>query len=124
MFKCQNPDCNQTFEYAGEVRQMALTPVNTPEITKTWRACPYCFSKRIVEMAKEEKADVESVYIYELGLGHQTVLNDLLSQGYKIVNRYAKQYHLEKPKLYINKDLDTIFKEGIREAKLQEVAHQ
>jgi len=120
MFKCENTDCNQTFEYAGEVRQMALTPVNTPEITKTWRACPYCFSKRIVEIPKEDKLnfydDWKQVQHIEVA--------DYLKEGYGVISHTKDSVVIAKPKTIVNKDLNQIFKEGIREAKLQEVAHQ
>lgn len=59
--------------------------------------CPFCESKEYSEFV-EPAEDVESVHIYDLTTGPQTELNSLLAQGYKIVNRYSKQYHLEKPK--------------------------
>lgn len=57
--------------------------------------CPHCKSIEYTE-APPAESQVESVYIYELTTGSQTELNGLLAQGYVIVNRYAKVYHLEK----------------------------
>ena len=59
--------------------------------------CPYCFSLDL-ELVEEQEPPVENVYIYDLTSGPQTQLDGLLAQGYKIKNRYAKQYHLEKCK--------------------------
>ena len=61
--------------------------------------CPFCKSPDIIvqeETAKQET--VANVYIYELTSGAQTELDGLLARGYRIVNRYSKQYHLEKLK--------------------------
>ena len=58
--------------------------------------CPFCKSLNI-SVAPEE--NIEGVYVYELTTGEQHDLDALLKQGYKIVNRYSKQYHLEKPKV-------------------------
>ena len=62
--------------------------------------CPYCGSLDIEEyvLPSEPVAEVANVYIYDLTSGAQTELDGLLAQGYRIVNRYSKQYHLEKPK--------------------------
>lgn len=59
--------------------------------------CPFCQTKEFEEV-KEADPAVQNVYIYELGTGPQTALDALLADGYVIVNRYSKQYHLEKPK--------------------------
>lgn len=59
--------------------------------------CPFCQSKEYEEV-KEADTAVQNVYIYELGTGPQTALDALLADGYVIVNRYSKQYHLEKSK--------------------------
>jgi hypothetical protein len=58
--------------------------------------CPFCFSKDFSECADNQ--DVSNVYVYDLTSGPQTELDGLLALGYRIVNRYSKQYHLEKPK--------------------------
>ena len=50
---------------------------------------------------------IEAVYIHDLTTGDQTNLTYLLSEGWVIVNRYAKQYHLEKPAVKVqNPDPD------------------
>jgi hypothetical protein len=59
--------------------------------------CPICLNKTYEEIA-EVAEDIANVYIYDLTTGPQTALDHLLAEGYKIVNRYSKQYHLEKPK--------------------------
>ena len=66
----------------------------------TWvesKECPRCQSEAISEFVEPE-ADIEAVYIHDLTSGDQVILSTLLAEGWKIVNRYAKQYHLEKPK--------------------------
>jgi hypothetical protein len=62
--------------------------------------CPFCKSPTYKEYVEPqpEAEEVGNVYIYELTTGPQTELNKLLADGYKIVNRYAKSYALEKPK--------------------------
>ena len=68
-------------------------------ITYEVMICPICDENNEKFSEFIEVADtVESVYIYELTSGPQTELNKLLADGYTIVNRYAKAYHLEKPK--------------------------
>ena len=64
-----------------------------------FKVCPVCpHNNAIIEETVETTINVESVYIYELTTGPQTALDALLAQGYVITNRYAKAYHLEKPK--------------------------
>jgi hypothetical protein len=61
--------------------------------------CPYCKEANFnITEYTEPTQDVSNVYIFDLTSGPQTALDDLLAQGYKIVNRYAKAYHLEKCK--------------------------
>lgn len=72
--------------------------------------CPICGNLEYSEYT-ETVEDVESVYIYDLTSGPQTELNGLLAQGYKILNRYSKQYHLEKPKA--KPEQKDLFKEGV-----------
>ena len=66
------------------------------------KVCPFCNPinaeiSEFIEPAPAQEA-VSNVYVYDLTSGAQTELDKLLGQGYKIVNRYSKQYHLEKPK--------------------------
>jgi hypothetical protein len=64
------------------------------------KQCPECGSIHFTEYTEPIiPATVESVYIYDLTSGPQTELNGLLAQGYVIINRYAKTYSLEKPKV-------------------------
>lgn len=71
-------------------------------VDEVWHTCPYCGSLDLEEYTPEPEQkpteEIESVYIYDLTSGAQTELDKLLADGYKIVNRYSKQYHLEKPK--------------------------
>ena len=91
---------------AKQVHFLEAKEINIDEDTNTKvmdtieaSCCPFCFSKFISEIEAEPVVgNVESVYIYELTTGPQTALDALLAQGYVITNRYAKAYHLEKPK--------------------------
>jgi hypothetical protein len=64
--------------------------------------CPYCNSSDIEEYTPaplpQTVEEIANVFIYDLTTGAQTQLDRLLADGYKIVNRYSKQYHLEKTK--------------------------
>lgn len=96
-FKCENPQCLKLFHYTAKL----TTGTNQPIISLVEKAvCPYCHGLDFLEYVEPVTVEqIESVYIYELGSGPQTVLDGLLAQGYRIVNRYAKTYSLEKPKL-------------------------
>lgn len=87
-------DCGKKFLYAA--KQVTIT--NTDSIEK--HVCPYCLNLNITEapIVEAEKEQIEAVYVYDLKSGMQTELNELLAQGFEIVARYSKQYHLEKPK--------------------------
>jgi hypothetical protein len=75
-----------------EFTSLVLKAVETP-------TCPHCKSKEYVEFVEPiVTEEIANVYIYDLTNGPQTDLDGLLAQGYRIVNRYSKQYHLEKPK--------------------------
>lgn len=74
------------------------------------QCCPFCLKDTSIpnvcytELAEE---NVANVYVYDLTTGPQTQLDQLLADGFKIVNRYSKQYHLEKPKAKVApKDTD------------------
>lgn len=109
-YQCLN--CDKLFIYpAIMTRKNVLTLVeHRPEPhddlygdgNLEWRVCPYCQSKDIEEYTPEPLPqtveEIANVYIYDLTTGAQTALDQLLAQGYRIVNRYSKQYHLEKPK--------------------------
>ena len=59
------------------------------------RVCPECRAIHYTENPQPEQ-QTTNVYIYDLTTGPQAELDGLLAQGYRIVARYAKQYHLEK----------------------------
>jgi len=90
---------NQYSQPKGNPNMVAGLSITAPVITSSIEesVCPECKTLKFSEFV-EPTATVESVYVYELGTGPQTELNGLLAQGYVIVNRYAKAYHLEKPK--------------------------
>ncbi len=119
--KYQCLSCKKTFIYASkqiitnapvtylDLRESQTTDARLKaelekkvEVTNTieHQVCPFCGSKEFDEFVEQKPIEeVSNVYIYELTNGPQTELDGLLNQGYKIVNRYSKQYHLEKPKL-------------------------
>lgn len=93
-YRCEK--CNQTFqhpakrlEYDNEKDIMVMHPHTE------YQVCPYCLSKNYSETVE---AQPEKVYVYDLTSGPQTELNKLLAEGYIVVARYSKQYHLEKLK--------------------------
>jgi hypothetical protein len=82
----------------GQTAGFAMPLKQVPSEILETDVCPFCQSKTFTEYVEPvEVEQVENVYVYELGSGPQTVLDGLLAQGYRIVNRYAKAYHLEKP---------------------------
>lgn len=116
---------NDTDSLSPEITQLiglfkVLTKV-MGEGTFEKHVCPECRTHNYSEYV-ESQSNIESVYVHELSTGKQTELDMLLADGYKIVNRYSKQYHLEKPKAEpVQKDLDQIIKDGIADAKAKEV---
>jgi hypothetical protein len=98
-FQCGK--CKELFHYPAKT----LKPIDPQSGSLSFisnvietHVCPFCQSKTFTEYVEPvEVEQVENVYVYELGSGPQTVLDGLLAQGYRIVNRYAKAYHLEKP---------------------------
>ena len=89
---CTN--CQKRFIYASiKVEMLESSTLET-------HVCPYCQSIDLTEAPLEtvQPVSVEAVYVHDLTTGNQEALNKLLAEGYVIVNRYAKQYHLEKPK--------------------------
>jgi hypothetical protein len=105
-FQCLN--CDKLFVYAATVtadRTVALIdePDKESQGTIEYKVCPYCASRDIEEVTPEPTVptveEIGNVYVYDLTSGPQKELDQLLADGYKIVNRYSKQYHLEKPKV-------------------------
>ncbi len=90
-------DCDKTFLYAAK-KSIAATTDQT--CTVETYVCPYCESLNLAEQEPEAPVQEQptNVYVYELTTGAQTELDKLLAQGYQIVSRFSKQYHLEKPK--------------------------
>lgn len=87
---CTN--CQKRFIYASiKVEMLESSTLET-------HVCPYCQSIDLTEAPLEtvQPVSVEAVYVHDLTSGNQEALNKLLAEGYVIVNRYAKQYHLEK----------------------------
>jgi hypothetical protein len=75
--------------------------------------CPFCLSKTFTE---EKEADVANVLVVELTTGPQIAIDKALSEGYKVVGRYAKQYILEKPKAKPVEQPDSDCNQAITEA--------
>jgi hypothetical protein len=101
LHKCNNPECQKTFLYPAK---KAFTPepigLNAKYDLLEIPVCPFCNSIDFQEAPPQptQQQQVEAVYIYELTTGSQDKLNQLLADGFQIVNRFSKQYHLEKPK--------------------------
>jgi len=113
LFECQNPNCAKQFHYAAkytvhqyskpEVKEQIGTIITVePIVLSTIEEflCPFCKSKEFTEYIPPTptQEEIANVYIYDLTSGAQTALDALLAQGYRIQQRYAKQYFLEKPK--------------------------
>jgi len=62
--------------------------------------CPECHTLKYKEYV-EPQPEIEAVYVHDLVSGDQTALTEMLAKGWVIVARYAKQYHLEKPKVAV-----------------------
>jgi hypothetical protein len=84
-----------------------------------YSACPFCRSKEYTEFIEPTPTpeEISNVYIYDLSSGPQQALDMLLAQGYKIQQRYAKQYFLEKPKVASAKDYIVEAQEKAKEAQ-------
>lgn len=117
-YQCLNESCGKLFQHAARLTNYGFNfndaanikqPVPymhpadfvTTAHLETY-VCPYCGSRDIEEYTPEPLPqtveEIGNVYIYDLTSGAQTGLDKLLAEGYKIVNRYSKQYHLERPK--------------------------
>ncbi|MGA3289481.1 MAG: hypothetical protein ABSD42_04490 [Candidatus Bathyarchaeia archaeon] len=111
--KYQCEKCQKTFIHTAKETQLLtnVTVISKPngkenesriiqDTTLEFSVCPYCQSKDFTEYIEPAPVQevVSNVYIYDLTSGPQTELDRLLALGYRIVNRYSKQYHLEKPK--------------------------
>jgi hypothetical protein len=108
-YQCNNPECRKQFMHVATHKEFEKVVYNgennliTPAAENEIPCCPYCKSSNydeiVVEVVKPVPEEIESVYIYELTTGKQEELDNKLAEGYKIVGRFAKQYHLEKPKI-------------------------
>lgn len=95
-FQCLNESCKKLFHYPMKIREYEEQMPNFEEI----QVCPYCRSPDFTEYIEPApiQEEIANVYVYDLGSGAQPELDKLLAEGYRIVNRFSKQYHLEKPK--------------------------
>lgn len=80
------------------------TQEGSDQVWIEYKACPECafeYNYKIEEFVEPLPVPIQeaisNVYIHDLTSGAQTALDALLAQGYRIVNRFSKQYHLEKP---------------------------
>jgi hypothetical protein len=64
--------------------------------------CPYCHSLDISEAPEDTP---QNTLVIELTVGPQIAIDKAVAEGYKIVNRYAGKYVLEKPKFIETKTL-------------------
>jgi hypothetical protein len=94
MFHC---DQGHTFHYPAVRKTIKSAKTNISDDTEVieYSVCPFCETKTFTE---EKEADVANVLVVELTTGPQIAIDKALSEGYKVVGRYAKQYVLEKPK--------------------------
>jgi hypothetical protein len=109
-YVCKDSECGKQFQtlakivmydYTGNLEKEFVHPTDHLMISQTeYYCCPHCGSQDFDEAPAEpvKQEEICNVYIYELTTGAQTELDKLLASGYKVVNRYSKQYHLEKPK--------------------------
>ena len=82
LFKDQNLESFQKTEEIGTIETYV---------------CPFCFSKEYIEYTEPETTESPiNVLVIDLTSGPQIAIDRALADGYKIVNRYAKQYVLEK----------------------------
>jgi hypothetical protein len=100
-YLCSNPECKKTFLHLAK-QTLTYKPANSADypIVLEKYCCPYCKSPDYDEEPTEpvKQQEVSNVYVYDLTGGAQIQLDKLLADGYVIVNRFSKQYHLEKPK--------------------------
>jgi hypothetical protein len=104
-YQCLNNECKKTFVHTAKQIRSGLA---VGETTLESYVCPFCQSKEYTEFIEPVTVtppkQVSNVFIYELTTtGAQPNLDAMLADGYEIVNRFSKQYHLEKPKLADNK---------------------
>lgn len=128
-YTCQN--CGWAFTQPAEIIKplnqegsVAIQVSGMLVISNTIKtfACPRCNS--IAYEETEQNKAPANVYVYELTTGPQTKLDELLAEGYEVVNRYSKQYHLEKPKIAPSDakpkdELGEIIQAGIDQAKAE-----
>jgi hypothetical protein len=101
LFECQNPECKKHFHYTAKLTEQIIPnsiytgfPVNNTETS----VCPFCLSKEFIEYIPpvEPTEQPVNVLVIDLTTGPQLQVDRALADGYKIVNRYAKSYVLEK----------------------------
>ena len=94
-YKC---DKEHIFSELGKLN-WSINDTQNAEIS----CCPKCLLDSKInleyEAIPESLGAVSNVFIYDLTSGAQTELDKMLAEGYVIVNRYSKQYHIEKPKI-------------------------
>src|SRR3989304_8520301 len=87
------------FPFHSEFESIRVTLNNLNSIVADGQfeitVCPFCQSRTYTE-APEPEAKVTNVYVHDLTSGPQGTLDNLLAEGYVIVSRFAKQYHLER----------------------------
>jgi hypothetical protein len=106
LFECQNPECNEKFHHAAKQVLNQFTTLKATDDMPTQAVlaesveryvCPFCKELTFTEFV--EPTDIEqpiNVLVIDLTTGPQLQIDRALADGYKIVNRYAKSYVLEK----------------------------
>lgn len=99
MNQCLNDKCKKQFRYPGKKVESQYNEAKRLEIMIEIPVCPHCQSPFFLEAEKPEKVEIqpESVFVFQLGVhGEQKKITELISEGYVIIARYAKNYILEK----------------------------
>ncbi|MCL2359687.1 hypothetical protein [Candidatus Bathycorpusculum sp.] len=92
----QCSECGKVFEQPAKLHETSTLDPNSVRILESW-VCPFCEKPTYTLIEKPLTPQIEAVYVFDLHSGPQTHLNNLLSEGWQITGRYAKQYILEKP---------------------------
>jgi hypothetical protein len=95
-YQCQNPECLKQFLHTAKL----TTGSNSTQFVSLLetQVCPFCNSKNYTDYVEIVTEETANVLVIELTTGPQIAIDKALAEGYKVVARYAKQYHLEKAK--------------------------
>jgi hypothetical protein len=103
LFECQK--CKERFHHPAkqthffEPKNIEINEDTTIKVGDCLESdiCPFCFSKKYAEYIEPTITEQPvNVLVIDLTTGPQLQVDRALADGYKIVNRYAKSYVLEK----------------------------